>query len=85
MGLIASFSSSVVGHTVVAVQSALVLAHQGGWDEMLMVIVPVSAFAAMLYGANRRANRLAEHPAGAPDATTEPDDGQPRNERGGPI
>jgi hypothetical protein len=34
------------------------LAHQGGWDEMLMVLVPIAIFAALLVVANRRANRI---------------------------
>jgi hypothetical protein len=34
--------------------TALLLAHQGGWDEMLFVLVPVGAFAALLALANRR-------------------------------
>ena len=35
---------------------ALVLAHQGGWDEVLLVLTPVTLFAGLLYLANRRAN-----------------------------
>jgi hypothetical protein len=38
----------------------MVLAHQGGWDEMLLVIVPLLLIGALLRVANRRANRLAE-------------------------
>ena len=85
--------SPVVGH-ILADASAL-FAHQGGWDEMLMVIVPVAAFAALLYGANRRASRLGEgngtasedapsgsDRSGASRPTRPP---EPRNERGGPI
>ena len=34
-----------------------VLAHQGGWDEALVVAVPVAVFAAILWLANRRAAR----------------------------
>lgn len=41
---------------------AAVLAHQGGWDEMLMVVVPVGAFAGLLYVANRRASKLDQRP-----------------------
>lgn len=33
----------------------LVLAHQGGWDEILFVAVPVGIFALVLFVANRRA------------------------------
>lgn len=36
------------------------LAHQGGWDEILLVLAPLSLFALLLYVANRRADRLAE-------------------------
>ena len=34
------------------------LAHQGGWDEILMVLAPVGLFAVLLFIANRRAARL---------------------------
>ena len=34
---------------------AHVLAHQGGWDEMLFVAVPLGLFALLLYVANKRA------------------------------
>ena len=35
----------------------MVLAHQGGWDEMLFVAVPLGLFAFLLYLANRKAQR----------------------------
>jgi hypothetical protein len=38
----------------------MVLAHQGGWDEMGLVIAPLLVIALLLYIANRRANRVAE-------------------------
>ena len=63
--------------------SALLLAHQGGWDEALMVIVPIAAFAALLYGANKRAGRLAERAEGG-EAAPLSRDIDTRNERGGP-
>ncbi len=51
------------------------LAHQGGWDEILMVAGPLLVFAAVLFMANRRANmKLAEAAAateGIDDSTTE--------------
>ena len=34
----------------------MVFAHQGGWDEILMVAAPVALFAGLLWIANRRAN-----------------------------
>ena len=36
---------------------SLLLAHQGGWDEMLFVLVPISLFAGLLALANKRATR----------------------------
>jgi hypothetical protein len=37
------------------VVKALVLAHQGGWDEMLFVALPLGLFAFLLYIANKKA------------------------------
>jgi hypothetical protein len=37
--------------------TASILAHQGGWDEVLFVLVPIALFAGLLAIANRRANR----------------------------
>lgn len=36
-----------------------VLAHQGGWDEILLVALPIAIFAGLLAVANRRATRMA--------------------------
>jgi hypothetical protein len=47
------------------------LAHQGGWDELLMVLVPILIFAGLLVIANRRANTLAQQ---APEADPAGDD-----------
>ena len=33
----------------------VVLAHQGGWDEMLFVALPLGLFAFLLFLANRKA------------------------------
>jgi hypothetical protein len=33
---------------------AMLLGHQGGWDEILFVAIPVAVFAAILAVANRR-------------------------------
>ena len=52
------------------------LAHQGGWDEILMVAGPLAVFAGVLYLANRRANqKLAEAALaeGQADADADPD------------
>lgn len=41
-----------------------VVAHQGGWDEALFVLVPVAIFGLLLWLANRRAaKRLAAYDA----------------------
>lgn len=41
-----------------------VVAHQGGWDEALFVLVPVAIFGLLLWLANRRAaRRLAAYDA----------------------
>jgi hypothetical protein len=40
--------------------AAVVLAHQGGWDEVLLVLAPVLLFAVLLYVANKRAERLGD-------------------------
>lgn len=36
---------------------ALLVAHQGGWDELVFVLVPIALFAGLLAVANRRATR----------------------------
>lgn len=46
-----------------------VLAHQGGWDEMLFVAVPLALFAGLLFLARRRAE------AEARDEEQDPIDG----------
>lgn len=35
----------------------MLLAHQGGWDELLFVLLPIALFAGLLAVANRRAIR----------------------------
>lgn len=46
----------------------MLLAHQGGWDELLLVAGPVAVIAALLVLADRRAKRaLGDHPAPAVD------------------
>jgi hypothetical protein len=36
----------------------VLLAHQGGWDEILLVLVPIALFALLLVIANRRADAI---------------------------
>ena len=58
---------------VVAEAAAVLLAHQGGWDETLMVLAPVVVVAALLHRANRRAKqhlaRQAQTGDGGPPAS----------------
>ena len=35
------------------------LAHQGGWDEILLVVGPIALLAGLLRVANKRADKLA--------------------------
>jgi hypothetical protein len=53
----------------------VLLAHQGGWDEMLFVAVPIVIFGTILAIANRRASRMERQqpPSG---------EGSPRDETG---
>jgi hypothetical protein len=46
--------------------TSLVLAHQGGWDEVGLVALPIALFAGLLALANRRATR-AQHRDAEPD------------------
>jgi hypothetical protein len=57
------------GHVVR--EPVALLAHQGGWDEILMVLAPVLLFALLLRTANRRAERFAMH-EDANDSTSDP-------------
>lgn len=53
--------------------AAWVLAHQGGWDEILLVLTPVAMFAGLLWLANRRANaQLADRSEGDGEADGDP-------------
>lgn len=42
------------------VGAAGVFGHQGGWDEMLFVAVPIAIFAGLLWIANKRAGQQEE-------------------------
>ncbi|MBW3611249.1 MAG: hypothetical protein KY438_06935 [Actinobacteria bacterium] len=47
------------------------LAHQGGWDEMVLVAVPMVVLAGLLWLARRRAEREAEDEAMTPTEASE--------------
>ena len=53
-----------------------VLAHQGGWDELVLVVVPIVVFAGLLLVAKRRAEQEAAE-AEAEAADPEPLDDEP--------
>ena len=57
--------------TFVAATTTAILAHQGGWDEILMVAGPVLLLWLILRMANRRAHRMVETSATLGDATTD--------------
>lgn len=53
-----------------------IVAHQGGWDEAVFVLVPIAIFAVLLALANRRAAAaMTNDPVhlDAPDVEPEPD------------
>ncbi len=37
---------------------AAILGHQGGWDEALLVLVPIAVFVGLLWLANKRAKAI---------------------------
>lgn len=50
---------------------AVLLAHQGGWDEILLVLTPIALFAGLLWLANARANRELQRRKAAAEADDE--------------
>ena len=59
-----------------------VLAHQGGWDEALIVAGPLLAIAGLLWLAKRRADRLPPHTASPPSGGDhDPSDGTSRRDQ----
>jgi hypothetical protein len=54
----------------------VLLGHQGGWDEMLMVLGPILLFWLILRSARRRAERAVEVPS-ADRPSSEPATGAP--------
>ncbi len=56
----------------------MVFAHQGGWDEVLFVAIPIGLFAFLLYIANKKAQaKLDTEDPDRPDQAREgrPDEG----------
>ncbi|MBA2281325.1 MAG: hypothetical protein H0W25_08860 [Acidimicrobiia bacterium] len=55
--------TAVTAATALTAETALAttaLAHQGGWDEVLLVLAPIGLFSLLLYIANRRAAQLVD-------------------------
>lgn len=50
------------------VERTVLLAHQGGWDEMLYVLAPILVIAGLLRIANSRAKKLTS--GGTPENNT---------------
>jgi hypothetical protein len=48
----------------------MVLAHQGGWDEMLFVALPLGLFAFLLFIANRKAQSQLDEEEADQDSET---------------
>jgi hypothetical protein len=53
----------------------MVFAHQGGWDEMLFVAIPIGLFAFLLRLANKRATAQLEADRKRKAGGAQPDDG----------
>jgi hypothetical protein len=45
----------------------VLVAHQGGWDEALLVALPIAVFAGILWLANRRAAASLEEQERSPE------------------
>jgi hypothetical protein len=58
---------------VVATAASSILAHQGGWDEILLVVGPIVVVAGLLVLARRRVTRA--HPSVSTDRSASSADG----------
>ena len=54
--------------------AAAVLAHQGGWDEMLFVALPIGLFAWLLFIANKKAQAQLDRERERDEAAAAADD-----------
>jgi hypothetical protein len=61
----------VVNATAVAGIPGVLLAHQGGWDEILLVVGPIALVGGLLWLARRRVTQ-AQQGAGPDEAPREP-------------
>jgi ABC-type enterobactin transport system permease subunit len=65
--MVAAMVAAMVPTVATAVASSL-LAHQGGWDEFLLVAAPVAVIAALLAIAKRRVDRAEARATGSTGA-----------------
>jgi ABC-type enterobactin transport system permease subunit len=65
--MVAAMVAAMVATVATAVASSL-LAHQGGWDEFLLVAAPVAVIAALLAIAKRRVDRAEARATGSTGA-----------------
>jgi ABC-type enterobactin transport system permease subunit len=65
--MVAAMVAAMVATVATAVASSL-LAHQGGWDEFLLVAAPVAVIAALLAIAKRRVDRAEARVTGSSGA-----------------
>ncbi len=54
------FVASLIAEMILNLKGAGLLGHDGGWDEFLMVAVPVIIFALLLRLASKRADKIGE-------------------------
>ena len=65
------YGAPVVNAVATAGIPGALLAHQGGWDEILLVAGPIAVVAGLLWLARRRVTRTEHAPI---DRSTEPSD-----------
>lgn len=70
------------GAETLPLRRSLVLAHQGGWDEILLVVGPLAVVGLLLWLANRRVSAQLDRAAadGGVDGTTDPGPSDDRDE-----
>lgn len=51
---------------------APLLAHQGGWDEILLVVIPIALIAGLLVLAKKRVDAIATESKGEPAKPAKP-------------
>jgi hypothetical protein len=56
------YDARVVNAVAAAGIPAVILAHQGGWDEMLLVVGPIAIVGGLLWLARRRVTRTQSQP-----------------------